>query len=583
MNYKETLLIALEEVEALFKEHNFERLPENQFPSSGIIAAWKGSIRCEGTETIIIVAFPLGFPDELPKIYLTKDFQHLPIPHVDINRFVCTFDTENVDFFSEHPKGLTLQSIEKARRIIGDGIAGRNQLDFKQEFLAYWNTEASPLTLHSILIPGNSMAEVSQARVKSSNKEITFLIGSNRDDIIQYARRLDPKSVITDLKTCLYLPLPISPTPPFPKTNRDIFLFLRNIDPKLENSLLKFLLKNSYVGTVIASVREGGNVGFIGWLHLAPKKSLMVKGFRPGNISPSVFEQRTAALDITRYPVERIDAERLQRRIGNLGVAMKGKRICIVGVGSIGSNLAFDLAKAGVENLILVDPENLKPENVARHLCGMSETGSPKVQGVKRRIEQHLPHIRVEAHAKSLHQVLHDDPEELVGSDLIISATGVTAVERRLNQIQQDTSDSPPILYTWVEPYGVAAHAILIAPGSSSGCFECCLSDDLNNKFSVGMFQRGDATIREGGCQTSFTPYSAIDTAQASSLATRLVIKWFENKATQGARLVWLGDLDFLSSVNVPLNPMYSGKNSFSMHTFGIQKEHDCRMCGKCE
>ena len=424
MTYKETLRIAQEEVESLFQEYRFERLPEGNSPSSGIIAAWKGSIQCEGERIIITVALPFGFPDKLPKVYLAEDFKHYPIPHVDSNRFVCTFNTENVDFFAENPKGLIAQTIEKARTIISDGIAGRNQEDFEQEFFAYWNTEASSLTLHSILAPGNSINEISLAPVKSSSKEIKFLIGSNRDDIIEYARKLDPKSATTNFKSCLYLPLPIIPTPPLPKTNKEVFLFLRDIDPKLEQSLLNFLLKNNYVGTVIASVRVGDNVGLIGWLHQAPKKSLIVKGFRPGKVSPSVYEQRTAALEITRYPVERLDADRLQRRIGNFGSTMKDKRICIVGVGSIGSNLAFELAKWGVEDLVLIDPENLKPENVARHLCGMSQTGLPKVEAAKKRIEQHLPHVKLETHAKSLYQILIENADIILRSDLIISATG---------------------------------------------------------------------------------------------------------------------------------------------------------------
>ena len=356
---------------------------------------------------------------------------------------------------------------------------------------------------------------------------------------------------------------------------------MRNIDPNFENSLLKFLLKNNYVGTVIASVRVGDNIGFIGWRHQAPKKSLIVKGFRPGKASPSVYEQQTAALEITRYPVERLDADRLQRRIGNFGSTMKDKRICIVGVGSIGSNLAFELAKSGVEDLVLIDPENLKPENVARHLCGMSQTGLPKVEAAKKRIEQHLPHLSLETHAKSLYQILMENPDIVLRSNLIISATGNTAAERRLNELQHDFSDSPPIVYTWIEPFGVAAHAILIMPGPSDGCFECCLSDDLSYKFSVGQFQRGEGTIQEGGCQTTFTPYFSVDTCETSLLAARAAISWSEKKASQSTRFVWLGDLEILNSMHVPLNSIYQGQIPFSLRRFDIQKEPHCRFCGR--
>lgn len=580
MNYKEVMQIALENVESLFSCYNFVRLAENQFPASDVIAAWKGTIKCEKIKVSIIVAFPLGFPDNLPKIYLTKDFKYLPMPHVDKNLFVCTFDAENIDFFAEKAKNITKEVIEKARKIISDGIYKRNQQDFIDEFFAYWN-ESTLLNLYSIIEPCESISEMNMGNVACVNQLIRCLVGEKRSRITDYVKKMDHKATISDFTKCLYFPLPVVPTPPFPTTNKDIFFFLRSIDESLEAALLKFLIKNNFSGTVIASVKVRGSIGFIGWRHKAPKKSVIVKGFRPGKLTSKIYKQRTSLLEVERYSIERIDGDRLQRRIGNFDSMLKQKRICIIGVGSIGSNLAFDLAKSGAENLILVDPENLKPENVARHLCGMRETGSPKVQVIKKFIEQHLPHVKVEGHPKSLHQILMDDPDIILRSDLIISATGATAIERRLNKIQHETPDCPSILYTWIEPYGVAAHAVLINADQNGGCFECCLSNNLSYRFSVGMFERGDGIMQEGGCQTTFTPYSSIDTDQASSLAARLSLAWLTNKISQSTCFVWIGDLDILRSIGVQPNPLYEGKLSFSLSKFNIQRSPTCRCCGE--
>ncbi len=428
--------------------------------------------------------------------------------------------------------------------------------------------------------PSGSPFEADIGIIKWENRLIRYLVGEDRRKITDYAKKMDQKANISGFNSCLYLPLPIVPTPPFPTTNKDIFLFLRSIDRFLEATLLKFLVKNNFSGTVIASVMVRDSIGFISWQHKAPKKSTVTKGFRPGKVTPEIYKQRASLLEVTRHSVERIDDDRLQRRIGNFDAMLKEKRICIIGVGSIGSNLAFDLAKSGIENLILVDPESLRPENVARHLCGMSETGFHKVQVVKRRIEQHLPHINIEAHPKSLHQILMDDLDIILRNDLIISATGATAIERRLNQIQHDTPECPSILYTWIEPYGVAAHAVLIDNDPTSGCFECCLSDDLSYRFSVGMFKRGEGVMQEGGCQTTYTPYSSIDTDQASSLAARLSLSRITNKIMQNTRFTWIGDLDILSSVGVQSNPFYDGKPSFSLCRFDVQRERNCRCCG---
>ncbi|TAE94470.1 MAG: ThiF family adenylyltransferase, partial [Oscillatoriales cyanobacterium] len=45
-------------------------------------------------------------------------------------------------------------------------------------------------------------------------------------------------------------------------------------------------------------------------------------------------------------------------------------KIGVVGLGSGGSTVALELAKAGVGNFVLIDFDRLELENVARHICG---------------------------------------------------------------------------------------------------------------------------------------------------------------------------------------------------------------------
>ena len=111
---KEAFSRAIEETENFFNEYKFERLHKHQFPAKGINSAWRGIIKCDGKDVVIIVSFTSSFPDDLPRIYLTKDFEYLPIPHVDGNNFVCTFDTDNIDFFAEKTKSLIQETIENA-------------------------------------------------------------------------------------------------------------------------------------------------------------------------------------------------------------------------------------------------------------------------------------------------------------------------------------------------------------------------------------------------------------------------------------------------------------------------------------
>lgn len=74
----------------------------------------------------------------------------------------------------------------------------------------------------------------------------------------------------------------------------------------------------------------------------------------------------------------------------------------MVGLGSLGGEIAVALAKAGVGRFLLFDPERLAPENVCRHVGGVSAIGLPKVNVVASHILQHNPDARITLSAKGL-------------------------------------------------------------------------------------------------------------------------------------------------------------------------------------
>lgn len=50
---------------------------------------------------------------------------------------------------------------------------------------------------------------------------------------------------------------------------------------------------------------------------------------------------------------------------------LEGKRVMIVGLGSFGSQIAIELAKAGVGSYSLWDFDRVELHNLARHTCGI--------------------------------------------------------------------------------------------------------------------------------------------------------------------------------------------------------------------
>jgi len=395
---------SIRDIHKLFSDHNFIQLRKEQFPKKTLIEAWRGSINCAGHKTEIIVEIAPSFPDELPKIYLTKDFKFFPIPHVDDNRFVCTFNSDAINIFSEKPKDIVAESIEKARSIISDGILGKNKEDFENEFIAYWSDGESNNKIYSIITIHDTITKIKIATIKV-DKINGMIAGDSEEEIRTYIQNLKPSSSI-ELQDGLFIPLGQPPMPPFPTSNRDIFLLLQNRDQNLEKAVKDFLIGHNYKGVIVFSVNIDNQSVLAAWYHIPPsKKSLtnLTKGFRPNKVVKDIVVSRLSSKKIVRCSVERLDAERLQKRIGQDFNEIRNKKICIIGCGSIGSNLAMQLVKSGIEELILVDNEMLLPENVYRHVCGMSEVNQPKSIALSKRIASQFPHIKIEPYNDTFH------------------------------------------------------------------------------------------------------------------------------------------------------------------------------------
>lgn len=67
------------------------------------------------------------------------------------------------------------------------------------------------------------------------------------------------------------------------------------------------------------------------------------------------------------------------------------ERILLVGTGSVGGTMALELAKTGIGNLALADPDVLEIHNGMRHVLGAGQVGLSKTAALKAYIEEHTP------------------------------------------------------------------------------------------------------------------------------------------------------------------------------------------------
>jgi len=72
-------------------------------------------------------------------------------------------------------------------------------------------------------------------------------------------------------------------------------------------------------------------------------------------------------------------------------------RVCVIGIGGVGSWSAEALARSGVGAITLIDPDNIAESNINRQIHALEDTlGQPKVAAMQRRIEAINPACRVE-------------------------------------------------------------------------------------------------------------------------------------------------------------------------------------------
>ncbi len=515
---------------------------------------WEGSIDIKGEGLVIYLFIPYFFPDKLPKVYLKKSPQN-PIPHLDSKKFVCTFRESGLRYRAENYTILIDEVLKQAKKIISDGIEGINIDDFEEEFLDYWR-QKSNVTFVSILSPSTQDGKVVVASVEFTSGVKYYVVGNEYDYIEQFYLKIDPNCKIEFISFGWFSRLKYVPTPPFPSNQFEYYKLLQ-LDKRQQKKLKKLTPKGFHAPKFVFFSIKGNDFILAAW--------------------GAVFNSRKHF--IRSYNVVRYDSDRIYGRIGKDNMELKTKKVCIIGCGSIGSRVAIGLIEAGIEQLLIIDPEKLEMDNIARHLCGANSVGLYKVESVKKQVEQHFPASTIDAINKDVLEVLSEDTkDEILKCDLIISATGERTIERRLNIIASSEENFPPIIYTFTEAFGIASHAMYVNI-SLGGCYECALGEKLDFKYV--MADTGDRSIeqQDRGCQATFLPYSSEDTKMAASIAIRLSEQALTTNPTKTIHMLWAGNLEEIDRHGLKRNPLYHECRSFSIYEYYRPKDNNCSVC----
>ena len=103
--------------------------------------------------------------------------------------------------------------------------------------------------------------------------------------------------------------------------------------------------------------------------------------------------------------------------------ALMKKRVLVIGLGSFGSVIAVDLAKAAVGSFALMDFDRLERHNIVRHACFLKDVGRLKTDAVEELILGKNPYAHVDMFPLDMNEHLDVLGEEIDKADIVVCAT----------------------------------------------------------------------------------------------------------------------------------------------------------------
>ena len=200
--------------------------------------------------------------------------------------------------------------------------------------------------------------------------------------------------------------------------------------------------------------------------------------------------------------------------IGEKGQEMlKAARVCIAGIGGLGSVSAYYLVAAGVGHVKIIDRDLVDLSNLNRQILHFTDNiGQSKADSAVDKLTKLNPHCVVEAIRADIDG---DNVFEMIGDcDIIIDALDNIGTRRALNAVS--LRKGIPLIYGGVE--GFTGMATTFIPGRTA-CFECLFSHITGEERTKGVIGALPAII--GSVQV--LEAVRIITGQPAALAGKLL------------------------------------------------------------
>lgn len=198
---------------------------------------------------------------------------------------------------------------------------------------------------------------------------------------------------------------------------------------------------------------------------------------------------------------------------------IRDKTIALFGLGSIGANVAIELARNGVEKLVLLDYDYVDPGTAVRWPLGLEYAGYSKTSSIVQFIHNNYPNTKVEFFDWKIGAVgmkpiirrdgpmLHDDheiiQEMLKDASMVFEATAEIGVQHFLSVYAK--SYGIPMISVEATQGVYGGQVMRQLPNSDSGCWWCLAQYQKEGIIPIAPKDENGA-IQAAGCgDLSFT------------------------------------------------------------------------------
>lgn len=524
----------------------------------------------------ICIYFPMNFPYSLPKSQLLNKELIGTLAHINKSGTVCIEESDTVFADYTRPHDILYKFIEDVVNFLERVSLKIYQDELLDELEGYYQPEKSVNSFYQV----KDHAETAYLRVieKEDKKGPTHAI-----PIVICGRDQPLPTQFSNVKQIeqyratkiLHLPLEAAVLPPQGGKSfssqyfTTLLAYISDKNKRKVNKLVKKCRNFNRFYILLTMPRNNG------------ERTQFLLKFSADHHLPHPIVEHSDYWDIEMYSITRNSKEYLLERGGG-EVSLSNKKVAIIGCGSVGSQVANMLAKAGIGELVLIDPDFLIADNIYRHHLGGRElnfeankkTGCIetwyKVNALKYQLQQDLPYIKIDAIPLNFFETINK--KELVNCEVIVVAVGAPSVNLQINHSLKDINFNN-VVFCWNEAAGVGGHSIAV--NLQVSCYQCLHTDgsQLKAQSELSLACVGQPISKNlTGCAGVFTPFSFLDSNRTAELATNQVIEILLNNKTELA-ISWKGN----NPTNLETNSRY--ETMPLKEQILLKRNPDCRVC----